>query len=57
VGKGNKVERRAIVAGSVTPEGVVIASGLSGSERIIARAGAFLAVGETVKPVPLKAGP
>lgn len=50
VGKGNKVERRAVKTGMITAEGIVITEGLSGSERVVERAGAFLAPGETVKP-------
>lgn len=50
VGKGNKVERRAVTPGMITEGGIVIASGLTGSERVVERAGAFLAPGETIKP-------
>lgn len=50
VGKGNKVERRDIKTGAITGEGIVVTSGLSGNERIVARAGAFLAPGETIRP-------
>lgn len=51
VGKDSKAERRDIKLGDVTEKGIVILSGLSGSERIVVRAGAFLAPGETIKPV------
>jgi RND family efflux transporter MFP subunit len=54
VGKDNKVERRAIKQGRITPQGIVIAEGLSGSERIVLRAGGFLQPGETIKPVSPK---
>ncbi len=47
----NIVERRAVEIGSISDEGILIASGLTGSERIVARAGGFLSVGETVRPV------
>lgn len=50
VGKDNKVERRAIKPGMITARGIVIAEGLSGTEQVVERAGAFLAPGETVKP-------
>jgi len=51
VGKGNKVERRAIKTGDVTAEGIVVAEGLSGNERVVMRAGGFLNVGDVVRPV------
>ncbi|MFA7585939.1 MAG: efflux RND transporter periplasmic adaptor subunit, partial [Novosphingobium sp.] len=50
VGADNKVARRAIKTGLVTENGVVIVEGLTGSERVIQKAGAFLTAGETVKP-------
>ena len=50
VGKDNKVERRGVTPGMVTEGGIVIASGLTGNERVVERAGAFLAPGETIKP-------
>lgn len=50
VGKDNKVERRAIKPGMITAQGIVITEGLSGTEQVVERAGAFLAPGETVKP-------
>lgn len=54
IGKGNKVERRDVQVGDVTENGLVILSGLSGSERIVVRAGAFLTPGETVTPKAAK---
>jgi RND family efflux transporter MFP subunit len=50
VGKGDRVQRREVTTGSLTADGIAILSGLSGNERIVLRAGAFLADGETVKP-------
>lgn len=50
VGKDNKVARRDIKPGEVTETGVIVTSGLTGQERVVLRAGAFLAPGETVKP-------
>jgi HlyD family secretion protein len=55
VGANNKVERRPVKQGRVTPQGIVIAEGLVGSERVVLRAGGFLQPGETVKPVAPKA--
>lgn len=53
-GKDNKVERRAVKQGKITPQGIVIAEGLVGSERVVLRAGGFLQPGETIKPVSPK---
>ncbi len=50
VGKGNKVERRPIKTGAVTPAGIAVVEGLSGQERVVLRAGGFLNPGETVRP-------
>ena len=47
----NKVVRRAVTLGIVTADGITIASGLTGKERVVLRAGGFLSVGDTVKPV------
>lgn len=46
----NKVRRRDVKTGDVTERGLVIAQGLTGSEQVIQRAGAFVSDGETVKP-------
>ena len=54
VGKDNKVERRAIKQGPITPQGIVIVEGLNGTERVVMRAGGFLQPGETIKPVAAK---
>jgi RND family efflux transporter MFP subunit len=54
IGKDNKVERRKVKSGMVTDNGIAVASGLTGNERIVLRAGSFLAPGETVKPVAAK---
>ena len=51
VGKDDKIERRAVKVGIVTDGGVSIASGLSGTEKVVVLAGAFLNPGEKVKPV------
>ena len=46
----NKAQRRAIRLGMVTDRGIAIAEGLSGTERVVLRAGGFLTEGETVEP-------
>jgi len=51
VGKGNKIERKPVKVGAVSDDGVSIASGLTGNERVVVLAGAFLNVGDIVKPV------
>ena len=50
IGEGNKAERRSVTTGFVTSNGVTIASGLDGSEKVVMRAGGFLTEGETVNP-------
>jgi RND family efflux transporter MFP subunit len=51
IGKGDKIERRDVKVGAVTDSGVAIASGLSGTERVVLSAGAFLNPGQKVAPV------
>lgn len=46
----NQVERRPVELGLITDDGIVIASGLDGTEKIVARAGGFLTEGQTVRP-------
>lgn len=46
----NKVARRNVTTGTFGAGGIAIADGLTGKERVVLRAGAFLAEGETVKP-------
>ncbi len=48
VGADNKVARRAVKTGMLTDAGVAITEGLTGSERVVLRAGAFLTPGESV---------
>ena len=55
VDKGNKVERRDVKVGSVTNAGIPVTGGLSGGERVVLTAGAFLNPGETVVPQLAKA--
>jgi HlyD family secretion protein len=50
----NTIQRRVVKVGTVTDDGVSIASGLAGNERVVVLAGAFLNVGDKVKPVVQK---
>jgi len=52
----NKVERRAVRVSGIVQSGVTIADGLSGTDQVIATAGAFLQEGELVKPVLIPSG-
>ena len=47
----NKVVRRPVTIGEVTDAGVSIVSGLSGNERVVVSAGAFLTPGQKVRPL------
>jgi len=47
----NMIQRKPVKVGTVTDDGVSIASGLNGNERVVVLAGAFLNVGDKVKPV------
>jgi RND family efflux transporter MFP subunit len=51
IGSDNKAARRDVRTGAIVDSGVVIAQGLTGSERVVLRSGGFLQPGETVKPV------
>src|SRR3546814_11719590 len=51
VNQNNEVERRPVTLGEISERGIAIASGLSGNERVVRSAGAFLTPGEKVKPV------
>ncbi|EQB14639.1 efflux RND transporter periplasmic adaptor subunit [Sphingobium lactosutens] len=46
----NQVERRNVTVGQVSDEGVAITSGITGAEKIVTSAGAFLTPGQKVKP-------
>lgn len=50
IGNNDTVERRTVRVGSVTDAGVIVAEGLSGNERVVETAGAFLNAGERVRP-------
>lgn len=52
VNADDEVERRNVRVGNVDDDGVTIASGIDGTERIVARAGSFLTEGRKVSPVP-----
>jgi HlyD family secretion protein len=51
VNQDSKAERRAVRVSGTVPEGLIIAEGLTGNERIISTAGAFLRPGEQVKAI------
>ncbi|WOK38260.1 efflux RND transporter periplasmic adaptor subunit [Sphingomonas sp. C3-2] len=54
VDAGDKVVRRDVQVGQVADAGVSVLSGISGNERIVLSAGAFLNPGEKIKPVLAK---
>lgn len=56
VGKDNKIVRRDIRIGQISNAGIVIASGLNGSEQVVLRAGGFLTEGELIRPVVERSG-
>lgn len=51
IGADNKVVRRDVKTGEVSEAGIAIASGLTGAERVVLSAGAFLNEGEKIDPV------
>ena len=46
----DQVERRNVTVGQVSDDGVAITSGITGAEKIVTSAGAFLTPGQKVKP-------
>ena len=50
VDKDNKVVRRNVKTGTITDRGIIVTEGLTGAEKVILRAGAFVSTGETVQP-------
>ena len=56
VGEGNRLVRRAVTTGNVTEEGITIAGGLSGNERIVLRAGGFYSEGDVIAPQQVRQG-
>jgi RND family efflux transporter MFP subunit len=53
----DKVERRAVKVSGPVAGGVTIAEGIGRNDRVVATAGAFLQVGETVRPISRDAEP
>jgi len=51
VGKDDRVVRRNVKVGEVEDQGVTIVEGLTGQERVVASAGAFLNPGDKIRPV------
>jgi HlyD family secretion protein len=56
VDSAGRVERRPVRVSGTTDSGVIIAEGLTGSERVVATAGGFLRDGETVSIAPAAGG-
>ncbi len=56
VGPDNKIVRRPVQVSGIVPNGVTISAGLESGAHVVATAGPFLQVGETVKPVLATAG-
>ncbi|MBK9003206.1 MAG: efflux RND transporter periplasmic adaptor subunit [Sphingomonadales bacterium] len=50
----NKVQRRTVKTGIVTPQGIAISEGLDGTEKVVLYAGGFLNPDETVTPKLVK---
>ena len=50
----NHIERRSVRVSDTVPEGVVIGQGLTGSERVVTTAAAFLRPGESVNLAPAR---
>ena len=57
VGADSKVVRRSVKTGLVTANGIAVIEGLTGSERVVLRAGGFLAPGDKVVPRSAKPAP
>lgn len=51
VNSKNEVERRTVQIGQVSSDGVAINQGLSGNEKVVLTAGAFLNPGQKIRPV------
>jgi HlyD family secretion protein len=56
VNSADKIERRPVRVSGMVENGVTIADGVTAADRVVATAGAFLQVGETVKPMTAPAG-
>lgn len=55
VGADNKVARRNVTVGTVSNDGMPIIAGLTGTERVVLNAGAFLNEGDLVRPAAQEA--
>lgn len=55
VGSDNKVQRRDVKTGEVSANGISVIEGISGTEKIVLRAGGFLNAGDLVQPAPAQA--
>ncbi|WP_174296434.1 efflux RND transporter periplasmic adaptor subunit [Sphingomonas bacterium] len=51
VGTGDTVQRRSVTLGNVSDDGVAVAAGLDGTEKVVMSAGAFLNVGQRIRPI------
>ncbi|MBW8783890.1 MAG: efflux RND transporter periplasmic adaptor subunit [Novosphingobium sp.] len=51
VNRNDRVERRPVKTGTVLDAGIAVTEGLTGTERVVLRAGAFLNPGDKVHPV------
>jgi HlyD family secretion protein len=56
VGRDNRVVRRNVRTGIVTDGGIAVVAGLTGTERVITRAGGFVNEGDKVNPVAANGG-
>ena len=56
VNKDDRVERRNVRTGIVTDQGIAVVAGITGSERVILRAGGFVNEGDRVNPVTASGG-
>ena len=50
VDRSNRIQRRPVKTGAVTPKGLAVVEGLNGTEQVVLRAGGFLNPGERVRP-------
>lgn len=50
VGQGNAVSRRAVKTGFISQAGIAVTEGLTGNEKVVLRAGSFLAQGDRIEP-------
>lgn len=57
VGPDNKVQRRDVKTGEVSEKGISVIEGISGTEKIVLRAGGFLNSGDLVQPVQVQGQP